>query len=267
MKENREIVQKRIGLSEGGFVNNPKDPGGATDRGITQKTFDAWNRVKKLPLRSVKGISKDVAEEIIFENYMRPVKFDDLPAGLDYAMADYSVNSGPARANKELQRLIGVSADGIFGNITLSKVQQIAQEPGGIHDLIEGLCAARMAFLRGLPHWPEFKNGWTDRVQTVQEAALKMAAGVQCAAQPAAGFISAKAPEPAAPVSAAADPASVGAVISGGGVLAAVGAVIGSLAQLHPVAQSVAMAGLLVAGVGIAFVLRKRILAIATGGL
>lgn len=58
MKQNQAVVLGWIGLSEGGYVNYPKDPGGATDRGITQRTYDAWNRLHGRPLRPVRGISK-----------------------------------------------------------------------------------------------------------------------------------------------------------------------------------------------------------------
>lgn len=164
MRDNREIVQGWIGLSEGGYVNHPKDPGGATDRGITQATYNAYLRRKGMSQRPVKGISKAVAEEIIYEQYMRPIWFDELPAGLDYAMADYAVNSGPARAVKEIQRIVKVTADGVMGNKTLAAIKARPTE-----DLIFALCAARMRFLRGLRTFSTFGRGWTTRVVGRQE--------------------------------------------------------------------------------------------------
>ena len=59
MKQNQAVVLDWIGLSEGGYVNHPKDPGGATDRGITQSTYDAWNRLHGRPLRPVREILRD----------------------------------------------------------------------------------------------------------------------------------------------------------------------------------------------------------------
>ena len=117
MKQNQAVVLDWIGLSEGGYVNHPKDPGGATDRGITQRTYDAWNRLHGRPLRPVRGISKDEANAILVSQYFAPVKFDQLPSGLDYAVVDFAVNSGTSRAAKELQKLLGVAADGIIGNL------------------------------------------------------------------------------------------------------------------------------------------------------
>ncbi len=164
MRENRAQVQAWIGLSEGGYVNHPRDPGGATDRGITQATYDAWNRAGKRPLKPVRGITKAEAEDIIAFQYMDPVRFDDLPSGLDYAMADYAVNSGPARAVRELQRIVGVEADGVMGVRTLAALRRFDDE-----QLITTLCLKRMAFLRGLKTFDTFGKGWTARVMGARD--------------------------------------------------------------------------------------------------
>lgn len=159
MRGNYPQIQAWIGLSEGGYVNHPEDPGGATDRGITQRTYDAWNRRQGKALRSVRGISKDEAERIIEFQYMDAVQADKLPSGLDYAVADYSVNSGPGRAAKELQRVLGVKADGVIGLNTLEAV-----DAANTQEVIIAICNRRMSFLRGLRHWNTFKGGWTRRV-------------------------------------------------------------------------------------------------------
>lgn len=164
MRSNREIVQKWIGLSEGGYVNHPRDPGGATDRGITQATYNAYLRRKGLPQKSVRGISKEVAEEIIYDQYMKPIAFDDLPSGLDYCLADYSVNSGPSRAIKVIQRIVGADADGVMGVKTLAEIKGRNTE-----DLIRAVCAERMRFLRGLKTFSTFGRGWTTRVVGKQD--------------------------------------------------------------------------------------------------
>ena len=160
MRENFDLVQGWIGLSEGGFVNHPKDPGGATDRGITQATFDAWNRLHGYPQRAVRGISRETAEAIIAEQYLEPIRFNDLPAGLDYAVADFAVNSGPSRAAQELQALLGVEADGVIGVKTLAAIRG-----KNIPPLVIAYCAERMGFLRRLSTWRTFGGGWTARVE------------------------------------------------------------------------------------------------------
>lgn len=159
MRQNRDLVLDWIGLSEGGYVNHPRDPGGATDRGITQATYDAWNRAHGRPLKPVRGISKEEAREILSMQYFDTVKFDQLPAGVDYAVADYGVNSGPGRAAKVLQRVLGVDDDGVIGVMTLAALAQ--RNPT---DVIKAICDERMRFLRGLDTWDDFGRGWTVRV-------------------------------------------------------------------------------------------------------
>jgi len=248
MRENLNAVLHMIGLSEGGYVNHPRDPGGATDRGITQRTFDAWNARNGIAPRPVKGISKATADAIVVAQYLTPIRFDDLPSGLDYAMADYAVNSGPSRAVKELQRILGVGIDGIMGAQTLAAIQEHKTEK-----LIEDLCFARMSFLQRLPTWPTFGKGWKRRVMGNREGAQIDDIGVIDRAtrlahsskewqqipqpKPAAG----KAPEPDK------EPSGGIAAVGGGAVVTAAGGILSALGDLHPAAQVAALVGLAVA--------------------
>lgn len=163
MRDNFKQVMDWIGISEGGYVNHPRDPGGATDRGITQRTYDAYCDRHGLKRQPVRGIGKATAEEILASQYFAPVRFDDLPSGLDYAVADYAVNSGVSRAAKALQRIVGVTPDGVIGEITLAAVAG-----RDTADLIVALCEERMRFLRRLPTWGTFGKGWTARVMGTQ---------------------------------------------------------------------------------------------------
>ena len=159
MKQNEQVVLEWTGLSEGGYVNHKKDPGGPTDRGITQRTYDAWNKLKGKPQKPVKGISKAEADEIFVSQYFTTVRFNELPSGLDYAVADFAINSGPSRAVKELQRVLGVEQDGVIGLKTLAAIK--TKNP---QLLIVAYCERRLAFMKSLKIWDTFKNGWTTRV-------------------------------------------------------------------------------------------------------
>jgi lysozyme family protein len=159
MRSNYPAIQSWIGLSEGGYVSHPDDPGGATDRGITQATFDAWNRMHGQSLVAVRGISKAEAEAIIAHQYLDKVGADLLPSGLDYCAGDYAVNSGVAWAATELQRVLGVTVDGIVGAQTIA-----AANGADIEAVIAALCARRMRFLQGLRTWHTFGAGWSVRV-------------------------------------------------------------------------------------------------------
>lgn len=159
MKQNEQVVLEWTGLSEGGYVNHKNDPGGPTDRGITQATYNAWNKLRGKPQKSVKGISKAEADEIYISQYFAPIRFNDLPPGLDYAVADFSINSGPSRAAKELQRVLGVKQDGVIGLNTLAAIK-----PKNLQLIIVDYCNRRLAFMQSLKIWSTFKNGWTTRV-------------------------------------------------------------------------------------------------------
>lgn len=147
---------------EGGYVNHPKDPGGATNKGVTKKVYDAYRKVHGLPVQSVRYISDEEVGAIYNKQYWKLVRGDSLPAGLDYAVFDFAVNSGPSRAIKYLQRLVGVEDDAVIGNMTLAAVYEKAK--ANEETLILSYCANRMAFLKSLDTFSTFGKGWTRRV-------------------------------------------------------------------------------------------------------
>lgn len=79
-------------------------PGGRTNKGVTQRVFDAYRVARGLPKLDVWKISAEDVTRIYQDQYLDTIDYDRLPAGLNYAVADYAVNSGPARAIKDLQR-------------------------------------------------------------------------------------------------------------------------------------------------------------------
>lgn len=97
-----------------------------------------------------------------------------LPDGIDYAVFDFAVNSGPGRAAKYLQAALGVAQDGRIGPATLAAARA---KPAGV--VIDALCDARLAFLQRLPTWPTFGRGWSGRVASVRRQALLMSATLQ----------------------------------------------------------------------------------------
>lgn len=135
--------------SEGGYVNNPRDPGGATNKGITQAVYDDWCVKGNRARQSVQFIHDDEVEAIYRAQYWNVIHGDDLPLGLDYVMFDYAVNSGPGRALRAYQS--GASIDAI--------------------------CDYRLAFLKSLSTWAYFGKGWTNRVASVRALAKAMQTG------------------------------------------------------------------------------------------
>ena len=157
---------------EGGYSDNPADPGGATNLGITRRTLAGWRKVSpwwNLPKTAVQALSAAEAGEIYRALYWSPVAGDDLPAGLDLAVFDFAVNSGPDRAARALQGIVGVAVDGRIGPKTLAAV---GQRP--VATVVTALCASRLGFLGRLSTAAVFGRGWSRRVAAVRAAALAM---------------------------------------------------------------------------------------------
>lgn len=178
MKQNRDTCIYMVFGHEKGFVNRPKtDAGGATNMGITIKTLSAW-RGHPVTVRDVQKLTRAEAFEIYASEYWNPIRGDDLPTGLDYALFDSCVTSGPNRTGRMLQTVLvaaGVkNADGsplsIDGNIGKQTLYAISKYPGGVVALIQAFCDERMRFMRSLKGPKGFSangRGWTIRVTGV----------------------------------------------------------------------------------------------------
>lgn len=153
MQSSYNLALQAVLKSEGGYVNNPHDSGGATNYGITQRTYNGWRAKtgKDFP-NPVQHISLDEVAAIYRNQYWDTVQGDALPAGLDYAVFDFGVNSGPSRA-----------------------LNTLAETSGSTTQRIDQLCDIRLAFLKRLSSWQYFGNGWTTRVANVRSMAKNMA--------------------------------------------------------------------------------------------
>lgn len=156
--------------SEGGWSDNPADPGGATMKGVTLANFRRYVKADATKA-DLRAITNDQVATVYRRFYWDAVVGAELPGGIDYAVFDFAVNSGPGRAAKYLQAAVGAVQDGRIGPATLSAV---GARPSGA--VIDDLCDARLAFLRRLPAWPVFGKGWSDRVRSVRAQALLMSA-------------------------------------------------------------------------------------------
>jgi lysozyme family protein len=174
---------------EGGYVNHPNDPGGPTNRGITLATFRKWVK-KDGSANDLKRITDEQVAKIYRSVYWNGIKGDDLPGGIDYAVLDFAVNSGPTRAAKALQAVLGVEQDGAIGPVTLAAAR--AADPIKV---VKALCDQRMAFLRKLSNWPTFGKGWTSRVEDVRFDAIQLTT----AAKPTGPVILPTTPNPPPP--------------------------------------------------------------------
>jgi lysozyme family protein len=154
--------------AEGGYVDDPMDPGGATNMGITLQVLSTW-RHTAVTKTDVQNLGRDEAGAIYRANYWNAERCSDLPAGVDLIVFDAAVNIGVGRSAKFLQSVVGVTADGSIGPQTVAAVTAKAAA-----DVVNGLAAARLQFYQGLPTFDHFGHGWTARVNNLKAQALQM---------------------------------------------------------------------------------------------
>lgn len=170
MKDNFEKAFQAMLREEGGFSNDPIDPGGITNLGVTMASWEQYLG-RQCSVDEMRALTPDVVRPHYRSVYWNKVRGDDLPSGVDLAVFDFGVNSGVSRSSKYLQRIVGVTDDGVVGNWTIAAVNKMDG-----NEIIIDLCNARMAFLQGLSTFPHFGAGWTYRVNRIERLAKSMVA-------------------------------------------------------------------------------------------
>lgn len=177
-----EIVKPLLFAHEGGYSDDPHDPGNwtggkvksgrliGTNHGIAAPTLVAWRG--GATKADMQALTRDDAIAIYKAQYWDTVRGDDLPAGLDYVIYDYAINSGPARAVRDLQRVVGAQVDGIVGPATLHAIDNCGLL---VLQIIDQVCDCRLNFMRGLKTWKRYKNGWSRRVSEVRQKGKALA--------------------------------------------------------------------------------------------
>jgi hypothetical protein len=170
MNNNWNNAFKLMLASEGGYVHHQSDPGGRTNLGVTQTTWENWIG-RQSNEAEMRGLTPEKVEPMYKKKYWDAVRGDELPIGLDYLMFDFAVNAGAGRAIKTLQSSIGVTPDGGFGPITMAAMQTV--DPV---ELIERFSQAKEDFYRSLNTFATFGKGWLNRVADVKQKASLMVA-------------------------------------------------------------------------------------------
>ena len=133
---------------EGGFVNDPTDRGGATNKGVTIATYEAYCRRKGLPrptVEQLKNIPNAHWREIIKTMYWDKWHADEIHSQkVANILVDWVWASG-IHGIKKPQALLGVKADGIVGNKTLSAVNFADPD-----QLFEAILKERVKFINGI---------------------------------------------------------------------------------------------------------------------
>lgn len=161
---------KKITLKwEGGTVDHPDDPGGFTHAGVTAKAGAAYRHRKGLVPKRVDQWTASEIDAFYRDDYWNSVAGEKLPHGVDLATFDFGVNSGPGRAARALQGVVGTARDGRIGPATLNAVSD--ESPPAI---IKKLCAGRLSFVQGLSTFKTFGRGWSRRIADIEARAVAM---------------------------------------------------------------------------------------------
>lgn len=157
---------------EGGFTNTLGDPGGMTNLGVTAK---AWARyVGHWPTEAeMRALTPAVVAPFYKANYWTPAHCDQLPAALALCAFDAAVNEGVGHAISQLQHAVNAVADGAFGPATAKALQQRITTDG-IAKVVKSYIDCRRAYYKSLAGFAKFGNGWLNRCDAVETAALRM---------------------------------------------------------------------------------------------
>lgn len=135
---------------EGGYVNNPRDPGGETKFGISKRAYPALN---------IADLTLDDAKAIYKRDYWARAQCDRLHPDVAFQVFDGAVNSGMGNSIRWLQEAAGVAVDGVVGPLTLRKVGDM--DTGIIIARYNGV---RLKFMASLSTWDVFGRGWARRI-------------------------------------------------------------------------------------------------------
>jgi lysozyme family protein len=170
-------------VSEGGYAERDSEPGGAVNMGISFRAFEEWwddtGRDLALERRpqwsDLKRLSRDEAEEIYRHYYFDPLRFGQLPAGVDYAFVDFAINSGVGGAIRAVQRLMRFPVTGKIDTNDRDGPFFWALRSRDPQRVIDDICEARLLLMMSSRKWPRFAGNWSRRLKLVKERAYAMA--------------------------------------------------------------------------------------------
>jgi lysozyme family protein len=147
---NFDTAFSRLIGHEGGYVNDPRDPGGETKYGISKRAY---------PDVDIKGLTADQAAAIYLRDYWNRARCSELPPPVAFQVFDTAVNSGIGQSIRFLQRAVGVADDGQVGQLTLNAVRRLDPEV-----VVARFNGQRLDFMTKLSTWDVFGKGWARRV-------------------------------------------------------------------------------------------------------
>ena len=135
---------------EGGYVDHPADAGGATNFGISKRSY---------PGEDIRGMTLERAKAIYLRDYWQMAGCDYVPDKLRFSLFDMAVNSGVKQSIMTLQRAVGADADGVLGPKTMMLLSNMPPA-----QFIARFNGYRLQFMSALPMWPAFGRGWANRI-------------------------------------------------------------------------------------------------------
>lgn len=145
---NFDIAFERLIGHEGGYVNDPKDPGGETNWGISKRSY---------PTVDIKNLTRDDAKAIYLKDFWNPL--GDADSAIKFQVFDFAVNGGLSAAIRKLQAAVGVADDGHWGPISAAALAKM-----DVNDVLLKFNAQRIRYYTSLSTWPTFGKGWANRV-------------------------------------------------------------------------------------------------------
>jgi len=168
MKDNYTKCLTMVLEHEGKFSDHPSDSGGATMKGVTLNVFRAFYGDDKT-VEDLKNITQSQLSHIYKIGYWNKCQCDSLPSGIDYAVFDAAIMSGPHRSVKWLQEVVDTVPDGIVGIKTITATKRLKPQV-----VASELVQKRLDFLEKLSNYDVFGRGWRRRVRTVSRVAQSM---------------------------------------------------------------------------------------------
>lgn len=140
--------ERVVGL-EGGYSNDPEDPGGETNWGISKRQY---------PHLDIRNLTREQVKPIYLNDFWNRIHADELYDGVAYQTFDFAVNSGIETAIRKLQTAVGVADDGHWGPVSRKAAAQMSES-----DTIMRLIAERLDYWTKLKNWSHAGKGWTRR--------------------------------------------------------------------------------------------------------
>ena len=142
----------RLMGNEGGYVNNPADPGGETKWGIAKRSY---------PNLDIANLTREDAKAIYLRDFWQAGAMDQFTPALAFQCFDAAVNHGMGNAVRFLQRAAGVADDGHIGPMTIAAVTSKSSVV-----ILMLFIAVRIEFWTALSTWDKFGKGWARRAAT-----------------------------------------------------------------------------------------------------